>query len=146
MLYSCHCCKFNSVYKKDYVKHLSTKKHLNNLKNNTYCDICKKDYENNRSYKIHHTKIHSKSSLNTDSTISNDIIINTKKNSNKKQTIKEHIIDVKEGINQINEEIIIPIKFKRNYMRSKKHRRHKSNTIYRKNKRHRSKTSKKYSF
>jgi hypothetical protein len=48
--------------------------------------------------------------------------------------------------NQINEEIIIPIKFKRNYMRSKKHRRHKSNTIYRKNKRHRSKTSKKYSF
>ena len=58
MKYTCKCCKFESRLKQDYIKHITSQKHINNYRTNKYCDICEKEYSSINSFKLHTTTYH----------------------------------------------------------------------------------------
>ena len=60
MKYTCKCCKYKTINKNDYTKHLSTVKHINNFVTNKYCDSCDKEYSTIAYFKIHYNKEHIK--------------------------------------------------------------------------------------
>jgi hypothetical protein len=130
MIYSCTCCKFESSLKKDYYRHLSTNKHINNFKNNKYCDICKKEFACTKSFRVHWKSKHEDESK----TISDSNEENSTKKSNKilikkSKSVKKHseisynkikkIIDestskvndkVNEKLNNVKEEMKMEVK------------------------------------
>jgi hypothetical protein len=125
MKYTCKCCKYNTINKNDYTKHLSTLKHINNFKTNKYCDLCDKEYSTIAYFKIHYkrehlnnnescddnNKIHDK---NINKTNNINITKNTHTNDNIsyntidaiKNIIDESNDDVKQEINKSNKEVV----------------------------------------
>jgi hypothetical protein len=59
MIYTCKCCNYQTEFKRNYVKHISTQKHINNFKTNKYCDLCNKNYTSSKSFKTHFNREHS---------------------------------------------------------------------------------------
>ena len=124
MKYICRCCNFETTFKRNYVSHILTQKHINNFKNNKYCDICDKEYSTSKYFKIHYNREHS--------TLKNEIIVNQtnhnlsdtnnkinssisynkiktivdESNQKMKDDVKEEILDVKEEINKSNQEVV----------------------------------------
>jgi hypothetical protein len=56
--YKCTCCDFKAKYKKDFIRHIESIKHINNFRANKYCDMCKKDYINNKTFRMHYKRKH----------------------------------------------------------------------------------------
>ena len=121
MKYTCKCCKYNTINKNDYTKHLSTLKHINNFKINKYCDLCDKEYSTISYFKIHYKREHLNNDENTnkiDDKINKTNNINIIKNTHSNDKISYNTIDaikniidesnddVKQEINKSNKEVV----------------------------------------
>jgi uncharacterized CHY-type Zn-finger protein len=73
MLYICSCCNFETKLKTNYIRHLSTQKHINTFGSNKYCDICKKNYSSIKSFKNHYKLKHSNTNNTCDKSANNSI-------------------------------------------------------------------------
>ena len=102
MKYSCKCCKFETTFKKNYVSHLSTQKHINNFKTNKYCDICQKDYSSVKTFKVHYKREHSDNKDNTDKKDNNNDDIINNVNSNGKIFASKKILHSDDAIIDTN--------------------------------------------
>jgi len=83
MIYTCKCCKYETKFKKDYIKHLTTQKHINNFKTNKYCDLCDKKYLSTKAFKIHWIKSHKDFQIEKVNNNLEDITYNDDKNNDK---------------------------------------------------------------
>ena len=80
MKYTCKCCNFESSLKKDYTRHLTTKKHITNFKDNKYCDFCHKEYSSIKTFRFHYKQKHQHVNTNNTNNIINTNNINKQEN------------------------------------------------------------------
>ena len=106
MEYQCTCCNYKTTIKCCIVKHYLTKKHFANFKKSKYCDICKKDYNNNSNFRRHYLTHHQDDIANCghiSNNHKNNNQIDIHKNNN---NLIKQVIDAKEDIkNEINKTI-----------------------------------------
>ncbi len=62
--YTCKCCNYTTSIKCCINKHYSSKKHIDKFKKNNYCDICKKEYNNNWNFRRHYLSSHKDEYIN----------------------------------------------------------------------------------
>ena len=120
MKYTCKCCNFESSLKNDYTRHLTTKKHITNFKDNKYCDFCHKEYSSVKTFRFHYKQKHQH--VNTINIININKQENNKQENNQanisynkikeivdesnyemKEDVKE---EIKEEINKSNKEVV----------------------------------------
>lgn len=109
-MFLCKICNYNTDKKQCIEKHIESNKHNKNIKTNTHCYLCNKNFSNNSNYRKHYkslhlieTNIHIKNmTLNQDI----DIYHNIYYDANYHKKIDE--INIKNNqINQTNSDIII---------------------------------------
>jgi hypothetical protein len=122
-MYECKICNYSTDRKFSLEKHLKTQKHLTNVKNNKFCNICNKEYSTRSNYtkhvNIHHPNINDNIDNNNNNNIDNNIIdINNNNNINNKNTniliknnkqiisqmtnVLEEVKEVKEEVKEVN--------------------------------------------
>ena len=135
MKYTCKCCNFETIFKRNYINHTLTLKHINNFKTNKYCDLCDKEYSTTKYFKIHYNKEHLNKNNRKKTNLNNNLNTTKSKNSNSnisynkiknivdesnhviKETVKdeinksnykvqEEIHEAKEEINKSNQEVV----------------------------------------
>jgi hypothetical protein len=115
----CNLCNFKCKNKRDYERHIITKKHLNTsfIKNNTkmnVCKICNKEYRNRSGLWKHYRKIHFKEELDIyDRDIKYDLVNKETNNIQEKEEKNINLLNNESSIvkNDKNEDIFDLIKY-----------------------------------